>query len=319
MNSNVLKYTIKIFLLIVTISFVFDKVIYFTFNKISDQVYTGQSIGKLNHYMKIKDDLDLIVYGNSRANHNINTIEIIKNSFNMGMDGRALAYSATLIKLLSTQKKQIILLHIDPNNAFTKSYSGTDILPLSTKYNRNKIIKEEINKLGQSNILQNFYWSLSYTNTTTGILKNYFKPNYDYKTYSGYDPIYVSKNQRKIFENILKRDKQELPCQDSLVFNKIYDEYLDELNSFCKKNNKTLIFFTSPIYKNNCNEVNIEFKKQMKNRNLTYYDLTSFFAKNNSIEYWKDNEHLSDKGAELFTAEIKILLSEHKIKNQNAR
>ncbi|MCB0748080.1 MAG: hypothetical protein KDC90_11520 [Ignavibacteriae bacterium] len=320
MNSSSVKYIIKTIILILIISFVADKVIFYGLNKISDKVYTGQSIGKLNQYLQIKDDLDFIVFGSSRANHNIDPIKVSENSFNMGMDGRKLVYSANLIKLLPNKKKQTILLHIDPENAFNKNYSGDDILALSSKYNRNSLIKQEIDKLNQNNLLQNFYWSLSYNNKVLGILKNYLKPKYNYKTYSGYDPIYVSENQREIFQNILDKDekeiiKKEVDCQKELVLNEIYDSYINELNEFCRENNKTLIFFTSPKFEDNCKVDNFELSKVFKKRNLKYYELTDFFKNDNNLEYWKDKEHLSNKGAEIFTEKIRTLLSEKRKPN----
>lgn len=304
-------------MLILTISFLADKIVFVVLNKISDEVYTGQSIGKLNQYLQKKDELEFIVFGSSRANHNIDPIKISKNSFNMGMDGRLLAYSATLIKLLPNKKKQTILLHIDPENAFNQNYTGNDILALSSKYNRKNIIQQEIDKLKQNNLLQNFYWSLSYNRSVIGILKNYLKPNYDYKTYFGYDPIYVSENQREIFKKILKTDKKEMDCQDNLVLNKIYNDYINELNEFCNENNKTFIIFTSPKFNDNCKNDNIELSQVLKNRNLDYYDLTNFFQENNALEYWKDKRHLSNKGAELFTEKVRISLHENKKRKTN--
>jgi hypothetical protein len=176
-----LKYTLKIFFIIIIITFVGDKLLYYSLNYVSDKVYSCQSIGKLNHFLSLKDNLNLIVFGSSRANHNINPSIMDKNSYNMGMDGRMIAYSGTLIKLLPKQKKQIILLHIDPSNAFKKDYTGFDLDALLVKYNRNIIVKNEINKLKQNNTFQNFLWSISYNSKILGILKNYLKPKYDYQ------------------------------------------------------------------------------------------------------------------------------------------
>ncbi|MFD2698498.1 hypothetical protein ACFSQ0_10880 [Mesonia sediminis] len=317
MNSSSLKHIIKIIILILIISFVVDKLVFYGLNKISDKVYTGQSIGKLNQYLQIKDDLEFFVFGSSRANHNIDPIKVSEHSFNMGMDGRKLAYSATLIKLLPNEKKQTILLHIDPENAFNKNYSGDDILALSSKYNRNSLIKQEIDKLKHDNLLQNFYWSLSYNNKVIGILKNYLKPKYNYKTYSGYDPIYVNENQREIFQNILEKDEKEtsekeIDCQKELVLNEIYYAYINELSEFCKENNKTLIIFTSPVFDDGCSDDNIELNKILKKKNLDYYDFTNFFKENNNLEYWKDKTHLSNKGAEIFSEKIKSIFDKNR-------
>ena len=313
MNSSAVKHFIKTIILILIISFVADKIVFYSLNKISDKVYAGQRIGKLNQYLQIKDNLEFIVIGSSRANHNIDPIKVSENSFNMGMDARKLAYSATLIKLLPNDKKQTILLHIDPENAFSKNYSGDDILVLASKYNRNDLIKHEIDKLKQNNLLQNFYWSIAYNNKVLAILKNYLKPKYNYKTYSGYDPIYVSENQKEIFQNILDKEEKEtsqkeIDCQKESVLNEIYSDYINELSEFCKQNNKTLIIFTSPVFNDDCIDDNIELNKILKNKNLDYYDFTDFFKKNNNLEYWNDKRHLSNKGAEIFSEKIKTIL-----------
>ena len=316
MNLNSIKHLIKTLILIVLFSFVTDKIVFIVLNKISDKVYTGQSIGKLNHFLQKKDMLELIVFGSSRANRNIDPFKITENSFNMGMDGMKMAYSASLIKLLPNEKKQVILFHIDPENTFDHNYSGNDILSLNTKYNRNTVIKQEIDKLKQNNFLQNFYFCLSYNQKVIGLLRNYLKPKYDYETYFGFDPIYVDENQKIIFQKILKKDKNRIKCKKKLVVNDIYNNYLDELIEFCRENNKILIFFTSPKFVDNCKKDNLELKKILMNRNLDYYDFTDFFKNDYNLEYWKDKGHLSNKGAEIFTKKITPLLSE-KLKPNN--
>lgn len=305
MSKANIKYVIKIFVFFLLISFVTDKVIYVILNRISDQVFTGQSIGKLNQYLQIKDNLDFVVFGSSRANHNINPTTITKNSFNMGVDGTLIAFSTALIKLLPQDKKQLVLLHVDPNNALSKEYNGNDIDALLTKYNRNNVIKNEINKLNQNKTLQNFYWSIGYNGKVLGILKNFFKPNYDYKNYSGYDPIFVTESQRNTFKLIIENEKP-ISCDNNNNLNVIYDTYLDELKLFCTK--KKLIIFTSPEYQDKCKDDNIKFKQILKQKGLTYYDFTDFFKGNNSMQYWKDNSHLSDIGAEIFTDSLNLIL-----------
>jgi hypothetical protein len=319
MNSESSKYIFKTLLAIFIVSILVDRVVFSGFNKISDRVFSGQTVGKLNQYLKIKDSLEIIVYGNSRANHHINTAQINKNSFNMGVDGTSIAYSGTLIKLLSNKKKQIILLHIEPEEVFNKNYSGNDIKFLKIKYNRNSTIKEEIDKIKQNNFFQNFYYSLSYNGVFGGIIKNYFEPNYNYKTYFGYDPIYVNKNQKEIFKKIVNEKKftdnassQRVfeMCKNDLEINKIYSNYINELKDFCLTNNKKLMIFTSPYFFENCKIYNEKLKEILKTKKIDYYDFSDLFKENNQLKFWKDSSHLSSLGAEIFTEEIKNLLEE---------
>ncbi|MBO0340526.1 hypothetical protein [Flagellimonas profundi] len=297
-------YVFKIIISFLLISFIADKAVYLLFNKISDDVYSGQSIGKLNQYLKTKNDFDFIVFGSSRANHHVNPNKISNNCYNMGVDGTMIAYSHSLITLLP-QKKQTILLHIDPSNVFSNSYLGEDIKALKSKYNRNSIVTKNIDQLGQNNIFQKFYWSLGYNKIAIPIIKNFFKPKYDYKEYNGYDPIYVSKSQQKIFEKILNEPK-ETDCLETFNVNKLYNKLLDDLVMFSKKNNKELIVFSSPIYFDYCERDNIEFEKIMKEKQIRYYDFTNLFQDNNSIEFWRDRTHLSNIGAEVFSDSLAL-------------
>ncbi|MBP1839451.1 hypothetical protein [Formosa algae] len=311
MNKEHLKYLVKITLLVLVISFVVDKAVFLILNKLSDKVYSGQSIGKLNQYLKVKDSVDFIVYGSSRANHNIDPSIISKYSFNIGMDGAKIAYSSVLIQLLPADNAQTILLHIDPNYAFKQNYDGGDVAALVSKYNRDKDIKREIDKLGKNNSLQKFFWSLSYNGKVLGILKNYLNPKDDYARQLGYEPIVVTSMQREIFKNIINRgDVRDVEsfCGTNYKMNDIYTRALSDIKMFCEANGKKLILFTSPKYEYPCTELNARFKAQIEDQGFVYYDLTNFFNDNNKLDYWKDKTHLSHVGAQILSKAVKELV-----------
>ncbi|WP_159021546.1 hypothetical protein [Formosa sp. L2A11] len=311
MNKEHLKYLVKITLLVIVVSFIVDKVVFLALNTISDNVYSGQSIGKLNQYLKVKDSVDFVVFGSSRANHNIDPRIISKKSFNMGMDGVKIAYSAVLIQLLPKDKQQTILLHIDSNYAFNESYDGEDVMALASKYNRNKDIKIGIDKLNKNNNLQKFYWSLGYNGKVLGILKNYLDPKNDYTERLGYEPIYVSEIQHNIFENIIHRNEVidlDTFCGTHYNINATYSQTLSDIKAFCDANNKKLILFTSPKYQYPCKKANAEFKALLTAKGLTYYDFTDFFKDDNQLKYWKDKTHLSHLGAEKLSEAVKEIV-----------
>ena len=306
MERDNLLYVLKVLGLVLVMSFVVDKIIFFAFNQISDKVYTGQSIGKLNHFLKLKDSLDWIVLGSSRANHNVDPSRLAPNSFNMGIDGRQISYCAALIKMLPTDKHQTLLLQVDPLSAVSKSYDGSDLRALCTKYNRNKAIKTEIDRMGQNNPFQRFFWSLSYNGMIMGILKNYFRPGYNYHTYKGYDPIYPTDQQQKIFQTVLAR-KKNMDCGLPAI-NPIYIDALRDVAVYCKKNNKKLIVYSSPEYADVCKQDDVLLNDLMKGLGIEYHNMTDYFRNNNNIKYWKDETHLSHTGAMLFTDALKIKL-----------
>ena len=313
MDKKQINYVVKLVLIFIALSYGLDKVIFYSMNALSDKVYTGQSIGKANQFLKMKVNLDFIVFGSSRANHNIDPDKIADNSFNMGVDGTSLAYSAALIKLLPPKKKQTVLLHIDLKNVFNDKYVGDDIKFLANKYNRNTIIQQETDKLKQNNLLQKFYYSISYNGNIIGILKNYLRPKYDFKKYNGFDPLSVTKEQSVAFQKLIEQGKSST-CPDSLMINELVDNYLDELSLFCKSNNKDLIIFISPEYNDLCKEDNIALAMTLKKKNVPLYDFSDYFKGKNKIEYWKDFGHLSDVGAKIFTDTISSALKVNKSK-----
>ena len=307
MDKKTFKFFIKFIVLFVVTSFIVDKLVYLSITKIEEKVFNGQTVGKVNHYLSLKDTTDLIVFGSSRANHHFNTLNGVE--FNMGMDGKKIAFHATLIKLLPKRYKQTVVLHIDPEYFFSENYNGSDIKSLKNLFHRNKIINKQLKKLNQDELISNFYYTNLYNFKLVPILKNYLFPTYDYKNYSGFDPIYPNDFQKLVLKKILDKKEMNTECQTNFKINKIHDVHIDEIISFCKENNKKLIVFTSPRYYDNCKEDNLLFTKIMNKKNINYYDFTNFFNDNNDISYWKDLTHLSSLGAELFTKEFRKLIN----------
>jgi hypothetical protein len=303
MNKKTFKFFIKIIMLFLITSFVVDKLVYLSITKIEEKVFSGGVVGKVNHYLSLKDTTDLIIFGSSRANHHFNTLNGVE--FNMGMDGKRIAFHATLIKLLPKNYKQTVILQLDPEYFFSENYDGSDIKSLKNLFHRSKIINKQIKKLNQDELISNFYYTNLYNFKLVSIFKNYLFPKYDYKNYSGFDPIYPNDFQKSVFKKILDKKGTKTDCQANFKINKIYDIYIDEIISFCKENNKKLIVFTSPKYYDNCKEDNLLLTKIMNQKNINYYDFTNFFNDNNDINYWKDLTHLSYVGAELFTKGFK--------------
>lgn len=303
MNTEITKKILKIVILIVLISYGLDKILFFSLNKISDKVLSGQSIGKLNHFLLKKDVTDLIVFGSSRANHHIDVDKLSDNGFNMGIDGTGIAFSSALISSLSTDKEQVIIVHIDINNLFGENYDGTDIRALKSKYHRNQEITQSLDKSGQISVLQKLYYSMNYNGNSIGIIKNYFKPKYNYNNYNGYDPLLVNKSQETARDIVLLRDKTaEKECNDSLKINTVGLGYLKSIKSFAEKSpNKTFLFISSPTYNDICKNDNNKLNTIMQGLGLTYWDFSNLYKDNKDNAYWKDATHMSAKGAEAFS------------------
>ncbi len=295
-----MKNALKLILLIFIFSFLLDKAVYWTIRKMGDQVYSGEAVGKLNHYLLLKDSVDIIIFGSSRTNHHLQLDYFPSSTFNMGVDGTALVYCKALIKLLPPKKPQRVILHVDTRLAFDPEYTGFDIEPLKIKYHQIPALRREIDQHLAINPLQKLYWTLDYNGITLGLVKNYLQPKYNYQTYDGYDPLFPNQVQKEIFKGILKQ-VDSTQCEDSLRLSPTFRNSFEEIQSFCQENNKTLVVFTSPLYRDPCLEDNKLFAEELSKMGITYYDFSTLFGENSSLDYWKDLRHLAHPGAEIFS------------------
>ncbi len=143
---------------------------------------------------------------------------------------------------------------------------------------------------------------MNYNRNAIGIVKNFFRPSYDYTKYDGYDPISVSADQEAMRDTILSKAVTNEKCTENHNMNIIALNYLKSIKSFIKKSpNKTYVFVTSPIYNDTCETDNIKLGKIMQDFGLTYWDFSDLYKDNKDNSYWKDLTHLSKKGAEAFS------------------
>ena len=112
-----MKKSLQLFLMFLVLFFIADRLIYLGLKTIDKKVFTGQSVGKVNQFLSLKDSVKLLVFGSSRANHSINNLLLDSSSYNIGVDATKTAYATALISSLN-KKGQSIIVHIDQNTIF---------------------------------------------------------------------------------------------------------------------------------------------------------------------------------------------------------
>ncbi|EAY31119.1 hypothetical protein [Microscilla marina] len=297
-KSNILR-IVKLVVLVAIFSYLLDKLVFISLSSLSNQVFSGQKVGKLNHYLAVKDSMKILIFGNSRANRHINTTLISEQAFNMGVDGKGLAFTSTLVKLLPVKKQQLIIVNIDPQQLFDKSYDGSDIMHLAHKYHHIAIIAKSIDQSESRNPLRNFYWSLDYNNKSLSIIKHYFLPEYNHKKFTGYEPIVLSKKQTQTRAKKLTYATSN--CDTLLKINPLAMYHLKEIVSFCKQNNKKLLVVNTPYYHDLCKNDNILMARILKDLQVNFWDYGDYFGKKSAPDLWQDKAHLSQQGAHLFS------------------
>ena len=301
-----MKKSIKLFLILVIMFFAADRLIYSLIRTIDKKVLTGQSGGKVNQFLSLKDSVNLLVFGSSRALHHVDPKVLDTLSYNIGVDGTRIGYSAALISSLY-KKEQIILVHIDPSAIYNSEYNGDDILSLLKVAKRNKKINNFINDVYPEEIfLSKIFNCYVYNRQVIGLVKNYLAPKYNHKDYSGYDPIIPSQEQKQIFKKLIdKTDFSQFKYNSiSNHPNPLVDKFILTINKKCKLNNSKLVFFTSPSLKKNEDKLRLKTKEYFKFKGIMYYDYSEFIDISN-LDNWKDFTHMSKNGADLFTKEVK--------------
>lgn len=302
-----MKKSIKLLSILVLVFFITDRLVAFGLKQLDKKVLTGQSVGKVNHFIAKKDSVNLLVFGSSRANHHVDNKLLNSSSFNAGSDGSKIGYSALLISTLK-KKNQNIFVHIDHDKIYSSNYEGKDILGLINLINRNDDIRKNISDFfPEEIIISKLFNTYLYNGKVLGMVKNYFVPNYDQNNYTGYDPLYPSEEQKLIFQKLVKENK--FPSFKDKEFdldkpNPLVNDFIDLISNICKQNNSNLIFFTSPNLKLVDDNYRIKTKSYFFSKGLNYYDYSDLIDASD-ISCWKDFTHLSHKGALKLTNELK--------------
>lgn len=303
-----MKKTFVLTLLIVLGYFIADRIVFTGLRYLDKKVYTGQTSGKVNQFLSLKDSVRTIVFGSSRANHHVDILELDASGFNMGVDATKIAYATALIETLN-KKHQFIFVHLDQNSLLDpgNTYEGKDCLGLINLADREEGIRSVLKDLyPEELIISYFSKSYVYNGKALGFFKNYFQPSYDYNEYHGFDPLKPSEVQQEVFLDLwINQGKDSIGYDNIVGVNPLTASFIDRIKQKCEENESSLVFFTSPTL-NHINPALILQTHQFFNlRNITYFDYTDLFNDFNP-EYWKDLTHLSDKGAEQFTHRLRL-------------
>ena len=273
------------------------------------QTYTGQTGGKLNFVLDQESKFDMLVLGNSRANHQVNPDLMSFNAFNLGVDGRKITYQNAVISILKMRSKlpPRVILHLDIDN-FTcespKDTIPTDVIHLSYYYGKNELVSEYLNSTSKLANIKYVFKLYRYNGTIFNLMENYFESmNIVWENYSGYEPIPAdARDSLKIVYQLRESAKDQINL-------KLCPKLLQELGAFiatCKQENVDLVCFTSPAYNGDLNlqyYQRSELAKYLAKKNVEYLDYTVSSDLDN-IQFWSDVKHLNSKGAEVFTRNL---------------
>lgn len=270
----------------------------------------NEILAKQNLIESKKDDIDLLVVGNSHGRDGINPLTISENGVNACIGGSILYYnkhqlSTYLAELPNCEK---VLLNISYQTLF---YDMDSLPNAQKKY-------EFYHYTGAAYQLERFNfsrYSLLYAMSIKGAINNVIKDfkggGIDYEKFNGYGGA-SSTNSNPTEKACKDRAEQHL----TLMNKNMLDEnlsYLKDIASLVKEQNKDLILITVPV--------SPSYRKHLKDPLNQYTRILKHFADNNGIQYldyssdhnfnmnhFRDPDHLNRIGGELFSKELKKAL-----------
>lgn len=304
-----MKKSLRLFIIIVVVLFIVDRMGALVLGHFEKGIFEGQGVGKVNSFLKVKDSVDLLVFGSSRVAHHVNTDMLEFSNFNMGMDATKMSYAAALVSTLK-KRNQIILVHLDHPIVYNELYKGEDAFRLTYKALQNGDIKKFFKKFFRKELLlSQISNSNAYNNKVFSIVKNTIMEGNGYNENKGYEPLFPSPEQKNIFNKQLEKQKNHfnVDIHKPLVYSPKFNQFVDEIIKVSENNSSKLIFFTSP----SLNKVDSAVKKAtlefFEEKNTLYLDHIDFFE-TIEIDYWKDHTHLSDSGATKYSKYLNEIL-----------
>lgn len=300
-----MKKSLKIFIAIIILYFLVDRSVYEIIHIMEENVTTGQSVGKINQFFEVKDSVDVVIFGSSRALHHVDPASFSKSAYNAGLDGTRIGAATALISSLN-KSKQTLLIHIDHNRIFDSSYLGEDANALLYKSFEDKKTLNFFKKFNiKETIISKASNSYVYNGKLLGILRNYFLPNNEHNFKNGFEPIIPTNVQKEIFKKMYERKPKRLNVNviKPLKINGLVDRYVDYILEVSKKNESRIIFFTSPSLNKVDEEVKEATRLFFKAKGIVYYDDIDYLD-DYGLNIWKDHTHLALKGAELYTIKL---------------
>lgn len=235
---------------------------------------------------------DIIMMGSSRCHHHF-VPSIISDTmkmscYNAGCDGNGIIYQYGLLQLmLRSHKPKIIIYDFFPEYDISNNDNIKYINNLKP-YAHEECLRElfnDINYYEKYKTISSFY---VFNSNFVQLYKDTRKPLV--KTYNGYLPS----------SDVMDYEPKETTSTYTIDTLKL--EYFRKFISVCKSNNIRLIMTFSPFYKS-VKWQNLDFLYDFcKSNNLVLLDYYTKDYLNKRKELYKDQTHLNDSGAHVFSS-----------------
>ncbi len=304
----------NIFLLIFTIAIV-DITFGFTFKKyIFDKTLSGENGGSLNYLLTKKKNVDFLIFGTSRAKHHFNPDSLFDThleGYNAGINGTGgIIYNTVLLDLCihHNVNPKLIILQLDVMDFCDASNNySSDLIFLYPFYNESKVLRDFVAKDGWKETLLAHSNLYRFNGKLYNIAFNFLKKN-SVVDNNGFVPLI----------GVIDTTKLAIRAAKCTTIDK-NNKQLDALNQFynmCTNNKIELKIVLPPSYKNYIYFPNLDdefttyLKAKMPKATLLNYSNIECCKSISGHDNWKDELHLNEKGAAVFSKIVNNQISQ---------
>ena len=315
-NSSQYILFVKKLLMLVLILFATDRLIGMLLEKTFYQQKRGDAQNTIHLVEEANEDL--IIMGSSRASHHYRSDILEKETglttFNGGRDEMVITYIyATLDLSFQRHKPKVLILDVTPHElsedkttALVNQRVSTNLIPFLYKYPRlaavvdlsdnHELLKAKVSHIYPYNslmgtILQNTYTSIGHSSQ------------------QGYEPLIGT-----LDSNISKSPQWGEDYPEQRPISETYEDYLLKTVQLAKASNVKVVAILSPFYFQLPIDGNNSYKRMKQifaREQIPFYDYSQnpVFLKNPLL--FRDDVHLNDSGATVFSREIATIVKNH--------
>jgi len=253
---------------------------------------------------------DILVFGSSRASHHyvpeIFEEKLKMSIYNTGRDGNYLLYNyAAFLAVTKRYTPKLVIFDINPIELYYREADYEGLSTLLPYYNDHPELKEIIELRGP---FENYkLYSATYPFNSQLIyigIGNLEVSKTKYGSHKGYLPLY-GKMKSEPANNSLTE------TTGTIDTNKV--NALTDISTYCKKNKIRLAFTYSPIFNNPTEGIASKIIADIAMANQDkYFNFSNDSIFDNHPEYFKDNVHLNNDGAKIFSKIISVNITNSK-------
>jgi len=308
-------------LVVLLLVFFCDRIIGYTLIYIFNRTLSGESGGNVNYMLTKKQDVDFLIFGSSRAKHQINPDQLKAlngNGYNAGVNGfGSVVYNSILLDLVTSKniKPKDLLVQIDAISFIPNKDNHTkELIPLYPFYNQSKLLRSYCHEMGYEEKIKLNSILYRFNGKAINLAFNYLKRNQVVDN-NGYEPLSGTVDTLK--EHILPYKDIKINKLDAFKL-----KALDNIIDICKNTGINLYFIMPPSYNNSeysvlLNNLLINYIQSKTVGRIINMSNVDNYPLLQSPSKWKDRNHFSSYGAELFSTYLNDSLSKYQFINQS--